>query len=134
MPDDQRAANEQLDGSGSATDGDGSEEDTGQGSVSTGDRVDNAGSDADGGNPDEATSGRSELRSSGMGDATEQVGDDEPVQYEGVTAAQFDEGMQLVSDHIDACTTASALVVVAVFACVGVMAVQTLVRSFETRD
>lgn len=59
--------------------------------------------------------------------------DNEPATFEGVTAEQFTEAFTALDTRIDALIASSVVLVIALFACVGVMAVQTLLRSFEER-
>lgn len=49
--------------------------------------------------------------------------------YEGVTAQKFDEAMQNIELHLNAMSAASAVLTVAIFACLGCIAVQNLFRS-----
>ena len=68
-----------------------------------------------------------------MGDAEEQSVSSSSTAstYEGVTATQFDEAIAEVDIKMDALLAASAVMVVALFACIAVIAVQTLIRSLE---
>lgn len=53
--------------------------------------------------------------------------------YEGVAPEQFEQAFDAVNTRLDALIAGGAVLVIAIFVCVGVLAVQTLLRSFEVR-
>lgn len=75
-------------------------------------------------------SGRTELGNQAVGDAENETSNVQENQYEGVTAAQFDEAMQLVNEKVDVLNVSCLLLVAALFACFGAICVQTLLKSF----
>lgn len=59
--------------------------------------------------------------------------DNEPATFEGVTAQQFEEAFTAVDTKLDAMIASTVVLVIAIYVCIGVIAVQTLLRSFEVR-
>jgi hypothetical protein len=51
--------------------------------------------------------------------------------YEGVTSSQFDEYSQMISAKLDFMLTCQIVIVIALFMCAGIAAIDTLVRSLE---
>lgn len=86
------------------------------------------------GSDDTGGSTTSSSSASGHNEADGQTGDtglDEQAVYEGVTAEDFQAYSEVVTVHLDALTASSVVIVVALFINAGILAVGTLIRSFE---
>lgn len=73
-----------------------------------------------------------ESESSSVSESSTSTGSDNET-FEGVTAQQFDDAFDAVDTKLDAMIASSVVLVIAIFVCIGVIAVQTLLRSFEFR-
>lgn len=139
MPVDETRTDAELDGFGSTNDGSDSTAGVGNDSGQAGDTVEESQGKEDGGEvgsiPD---SGEAEQSSGSPGNASsEEIRDSgqlsagETTVYEGVTASRFDTFDELLSAKLDAMNASLIVLVVALFVCAGILAVGTLMRSFE---
>lgn len=83
---------------------------------------------------DSAESQSGQLSTQGVENSQTEVSGNEPVVFEGVTAAQFDDAMQSISEQMAYLNAESLVLVAAILAVFGALCVQTLIRAITWQE